>query len=102
MQLCGMRIVKVIGRSMEPALPRDSFAVFWRAKQPRAGDIVLADHPEFGRIIKKVIAVENGKLSLAGTSAESTPAARLGRIGKDRVLGRLLFKIKEPERSIYG
>ena len=102
MRLCGVRIVKVVGRSMEPALPPDSFAVFWRAKKPKSGDIVLADHPELGRIIKKVVAVENGMLALAGAAAESTSTARLGRISKDRVLGRLVFRVTEPERSVYG
>lgn len=101
MELCGLHVVKVIGTSMEPALQEDSFAVFWRSKNPQAGDVVLADHPEFGRIIKTVVAVDNGQLSLAGTSPESTSTERLGLIGKERVLGRLIFKVREPRRRVH-
>ena len=102
MRFFGLHIVKVIGRSMEPALAPDSFAVFWGARALQKGDIILADHPRFGWIIKKVNAIDNGELSLTGVCAESTSTARLGLISKDRALGRLILKIKEPERNLYG
>ncbi|MEM9618389.1 MAG: S24 family peptidase [Pseudomonadota bacterium] len=102
MQIGGWRIVKVCGESMSPLIAPDSFCVFRKTKQLRAGDVVLVDHPQFGRIVKSVRRVENGNVWLAGLSELSTAATALGAIPFEAVLGRLVLKISPPERSVYG
>lgn len=102
MKIAGWRIVKVSGESMSPLIAPDSFCIFRRAKRLRAGDTVLVDHPRFGRIVKSVRRVDDGKVWLAGLSEMSTAADSLGAVPLKTILGRLVLKLSPPERSVYG
>ena len=87
---------------MSPLLLPDSFAVFKRVRRVGAGDIVLADHPRFGRIVKSVRSVENGDVWLKGHSAHSTSTEALGPVPLTHVIGRLAFRISAPARGVRG
>ncbi|MEP3049940.1 MAG: S24/S26 family peptidase [Erythrobacter sp.] len=91
MSLFGFTFARIDGGSMEPVLPSGSMALFRRRKTVVKGDIVLADHPEFGVIVKRVRAIEpDGALALEGTAPQSTSAQRLGSVEPARVRGVLL------------
>lgn len=81
---------------MSPLLPDRSFAVFAPAGRLSVDDIVLADHPRFGRIVKSVRAIENDGIWLQGCSARSTSTEALGPVPVTRVLGRLALRISAP------
>ena len=96
----GWRVIRVDGDSMTPLLHDGDYALVQdptASRPPAAGDVVLVDHPVFGRIVKCLgpAGGENGGAGFAlyGLSPRSTSRARLGRVGRDRVLGRLRWRI---------
>jgi len=82
---------------MEPMLPNKSLALFRSRKGVERGDVILADHPEFGVIVKKVAAVsKQGRYALEGTSRHSTSPRRLGSVDPDRVHGVMVMRLGLP------
>lgn len=96
MTLFGWRIVRIWGRSMEPMLHPDSFALFRPTRRVRQGDIVLVDHAEFGLIVKQVDRIAGGHFRLTGLSPLSTTTDRMGPVPADRVLGRHVLTLPGP------
>lgn len=81
MGLFGFRLVLIDGRRMGRTLPHRSIALFKRKKKVRKSDIVLVDHPEFGRVVKTCAAVTiNGRYSLRGARPNSEEEVRLGAV----------------------
>jgi len=93
MNLFGLRIMRVEGASMEPLVPADSFAVFRPTRRAKPGDVVLVDHPRFGRIVKSIRDVDADGISLSGQSKFSVSTARLGKVRPDRVIGKMIHLI---------
>lgn len=86
-------LYRVTGESMSPGLqPGDYVLTVSRRKaRYRVGDVVVADHPRYGRIIKRVTALaEDGLLHLCGTHPASTSSLSLGPLSPERVLGRVI------------
>ncbi|BES70170.1 hypothetical protein RE428_11880 [Marinobacter nanhaiticus D15-8W] len=98
-----LRLYKVTGHSMLPALADGDFVLAFRcARQAlEAGDRVVVDHPEFGRIIKRVDRIlPGGDLNISGDNpAMSTHSERLGQIPRERVAGKVLMVIRGPGLS---
>lgn len=60
----------------------------------KRGDVVLVDHPDFGRIVKQVSTVgKHGGIYLRGTSRHSTSAKKLGQVTSDQVVGILVTRL---------
>lgn len=95
----GWQIVKVCGDSMSPRLPARSYAVFRRVRRVRVGDIVLADHAKYGRIIKRVRCNGPDGVGLEGLSPHSTSPKELGLVARQCILGRLVFGLREPSSA---
>jgi signal peptidase I len=90
----GFTIARVRGQSMEPGLPHGTLVLFRRRKGVKRGDVVLVDHPEHGRIVKKVSAVgRQGNIHLRGTSGRASGTSGMSKIHKDAVLGVMLSKL---------
>ena len=70
------------GESMSPTL-RPGDVVWLSRRAPRAGSVVVVDHPRFGVIVKRLGA--DGRLS--GDGADSTDADRLGRLTDCTLIG---------------
>lgn len=98
-----LRLYKVTGQSMQPGLADGDFVLAFRRGRLvlKVGDRVVVDHPEFGRIIKRVTRLlPGGELDVAGDNlAMSTHSERLGRIPRKRILGKVLIAIRGPERT---
>lgn len=89
-----MRIARVNGRSLAPELPNGAFAVFRPVKNVQRGHIILACHPDFGMVVKKVATItRKGRISLHGLTEHGTSETRLASVDKREVLGKLLFRI---------
>lgn len=93
---------------MEPDLKEGSWAVLipTRGRMPRVGDVVVAEHP--GRdgfeLVKRVAAVSSRRrlVWLAGDNRrESTDSEDFGPVGADRVVGRVVLRLRPwPPRLI--
>ncbi|MGB0211117.1 S26 family signal peptidase [Algiphilus sp.] len=92
-----VRLFRVTGNSMFPAYPGGDYVLAWRHPLQRfaAGDVVVVDHPSYGRIIKRIAAVDaDRRLRLTGDNiAESTASQLLGDVGSDRIVGRVICRI---------
>ena len=79
---------------MGRVLAHRTLALFWRKRKVSKGDIVLIEHPEFGRMIKIVAAVTiNGRYSLRGAQPNSDSEERLGAVEGSHIRGTLLFRL---------
>ena len=76
---------------MEPLLPDGSIVLFRRPKGVAKGDVVLVDHPELGRTIRKVRAVGiKGNVHLRGLARnadEGCESQPIDRVPRDLVVG---------------
>ena len=98
MNLLGFRLVRIAGESMRPRLASGEYAVFGPARRLKAGDIVLVDHPAFGRIVKSIAHISEHTVRIEGLSPQSTSSKRLGEVKPDMILGRIITSIK-PQRA---
>lgn len=77
---------------MLPVLTPGDYVVLikWPIK---VGDIVVVKHRSFGEIIKRVTALENEKITLAGENPKSTSSESIGKVVKKDLLGKVIWKI---------
>jgi len=84
-------LYRVNGLSMSPGLAPGDYVVTlkrWKSRY-RVGDIVVARHPHFGRIIKRIREIQpDGMLWLEGTHPDSTSTEKMGLLSCRRVKGR--------------
>ncbi len=90
--------VEVTGRSMAPTLePGDRLLVetwTYRRRPPQVGEVVVAPDPRTPtrELIKRVAAVDDGRVALRGDSAKSTDSKRFGTIPLTDVRARAAFR----------
>ncbi|MEL7450511.1 MAG: S24/S26 family peptidase [Pseudomonadota bacterium] len=102
---CGVRVVRIQGDSMAPALLSGDVGVFiqYRSRflRPKRGHVALIDHPRLGMIVKRVTGFrENNEVDVRGDASTSTPAIDLGPLPANRVWGRLLLRLNgQPKHS---
>ncbi len=92
----GLKVIRVAGDSMSPALPEGSFVLFRKAGQYRIGDVVLVHHPNLGIIVKRIAAFEPGFLWLKGDHPSSVSREVMGCLPLNRVLGKQLWSVSPP------
>lgn len=94
MGLFGITLVWIDGVNMGRVLPHRSFALFRRKRKVSKGDIVLVDHPEYGRMVKLVAAVTvNGRYSLRGAHPNSESESSLGAVDGCQIRGTLVWRM---------
>lgn len=74
---------------MAPTLSAGDY-VWVRSRAPLPGEIVMVDHPRFGRIVKRLD--EDGRLR--GDGPNSTARAELGRIDDCQLIGTAVLAIR--------
>jgi len=93
---------KVAGDSMLPNFYCGDFVIAYRLFHSvfKQGDVVVVEHAQFGKIIKRIITIENGgTLLLVGDNlAASTDTLALGSIQPKQVLGRVIGYISRTAR----
>ena len=90
----GFTIGRVRGRGVDPKLPVGSFALFRRRRAVQRGDVVLVEHPELGRIVKRVTAVgRKGNVHLKGMSGHHASDEPTGRVPREAVLGSFVRRL---------
>ncbi|OUR74229.1 hypothetical protein A9Q78_01090 [Methylophaga sp. 41_12_T18] len=91
-----LSLIKVQGDSMLPKLANDDFVVvsrfFWSL---RPGDLVVADHDRYNKIIKRIeqVSEEKGYL-LTGENEASVSSEDMGWISKQQIFGKVILQIK--------
>lgn len=81
---------------MEPGLTPGSFALFRRSKHYKPNDVVLADHPRFGQIVKLIAELDPPNVRLRGTSSASVSTEAMGPVPLSNIRGRLIWKAANP------
>ncbi|TCJ25957.1 nickel-type superoxide dismutase maturation protease [Halomonas sp. GDM18] len=91
-------LYRVNGLSMSPGLAPGDYVVTlkrWKSRY-RIGDIVVAQHPHFGRIIKRIRRIQpDGMLWLEGTHPDSTSTDKMGLMRRERIQGRVIRSISQ-------
>jgi len=88
-----IRIVKVIGDSMSPTLNDGDYILTLKPRSVRPGFIYVVNHSDLGRIVKRLDRVEDGRYYFTGDNPKSTPSAVIGPVTRERIIGRMVFKI---------
>ncbi len=95
-----LRIMKVQGNSMFPSLKAGDFVLVVRrsAKHLKTGDLVVAEHRQFGRIIKRVKEkLPSEEFILSGDNqAESTASETLGTFAAQQLVGKVIYHLPKP------
>jgi len=97
------RLFKVTENSLAPDYQQGDFVLtikipsfFYHYK---TGDVVVFDHPSYGRMIKRVqaISTENDTLFVIGSHPDSIDSRRFGPIQIQAVLGKVVWHIKKTK-----
>ena len=91
--MLGWSLIRVAGESMSPMLSPGAFALFKRSAIYGDGDVLLINHPRFGKIVKRAIDVNADSLWLEGANANSLSRESMGPIERARVQGKLVYHI---------
>ena len=88
---------KVKGGSMLPALTGGDFVIATRFyRHIKLNDLLVINHPSYGRIIKRVAKISNKKnIYVTGDNSESISSEQIGSIAKSQIQGKVLFSIKQ-------
>ncbi|MDL2191959.1 nickel-type superoxide dismutase maturation protease [Cobetia sp. LC6] len=91
-------LYRVNGISMSPGLAPGDYVVTlkrWKSRY-RIGDIVVAQHPHFGRIIKRIRAIQSdGMLWLEGSHPDSTSTEKMGLLSNHLIKGRVIHTFSQ-------
>ncbi|XPF93983.1 S24/S26 family peptidase [Colwellia sp. RE-S-Sl-9] len=91
-----IHLIRVNGNSMLPELANGDFVIvstfYWSLN---VGDLIVAEHPEYKSIIKRIVKLSETKgvlLSSAHQSGVSTE--QIGWIPKKKIFGKVLYQFK--------
>ncbi len=63
-------------------------------KRPLAvGDVVVARHPQFGEIIKRIAGINNSSYELVGDNAASVSTEKIGTLPAKSVIGKVVLTL---------
>lgn len=100
-----LKFLKVAGESLSPEYREGDFVLI--AKIPfllnrlAIDDVVAFNHPEYGLMIKKVIAIEPGQdeLFVVGTHEHSIDSRHFGSIRRSDLVGKVIWHIRQPDKT---
>ena len=78
---------------MSPTLTPGDYIIVTKARALRPGFVVLANHPKYGLIVKRVASITETSIALEGDNPESTSSDNLGDIVRDQIHGRARWAI---------
>jgi len=78
---------------MLPALEDGDYIVIKKPRRYASGFIYVIDHMDLGIIVKRLTEIDGEYLHFSGDNKASTPDALLGRVTKDRIIGRAVLRI---------
>jgi len=85
---------------MAPHFLPDAFviSISRRLTRLKVGDVVVANHPRYKRIIKRIAAIDpQGRVQLSGDNPASTSQEKLGWLLPSQIIGRVIYQIKPTQ-----
>jgi nickel-type superoxide dismutase maturation protease len=98
-----LRIIKVSGDSLSPTIREGDFVLVSKIpfllNSPRAGDVIVFNHPIYGTLIKRIDQALQGGASffVLGSDEFSVDSRQFGPIGKDTLIGKVIWHIRRPD-----
>ena len=89
------RIVKVVGDSMEPELSNGDYVITRKPRSIRPGFMYVVNHSDLGRIVKWLTKIDDKSYYFAGGNGESIGTDVMGPVTKDRILGKVILRIRK-------
>lgn len=87
----GLKIIKVQGHSMEPALRAGSFALVMKPSKFKIGDIVLFENDKI-QMLKRISKIEKNLYYLIGDNDQASLDSRdFGWISKNKIYGKVIW-----------
>jgi nickel-type superoxide dismutase maturation protease len=89
-------VYRVVGQSMAPRIAESDYVLVNKLSfllgKPRVGDVVVAKHPNTGRLmVKRVSRVDSGRFLLRGDNESASSDSRgFGPVTRDMVIGKVL------------
>jgi nickel-type superoxide dismutase maturation protease len=93
-----LQVLRVRGGSLAPRYRDGDYVVISGVgmKRIHPGDVVVFDHPEYGRLIKRIEGVEPcGHLRVRGDDIDSVDSRRFGPVPRSSLLGRVVWHVKK-------
>jgi len=96
-----LRLLKVRGESLYPEFRPGDYVLILRPSFPglkiKVGDTIAFDQPRYGMLLKRVKEVlESGRsFDVRGSQISSTDSRDFGPISRTRVLGKVIWHIKQ-------
>lgn len=88
----GLRLVRIRGRSMEPALYDGDLAIGRGLLRLRVGQVVLVDLPGVGFSVKRLVpGAQQGRFGLQGDSPLSAPTVDMPQVSPAQVHAVLVW-----------
>jgi len=89
-----IRLVKVTGNSMSPALEDGDYVITKKPRRYQVGLIYVINHSDLGRIIKRLQDTKHDRCFFIGDNPKaSTPASLIGAVERHRVIGQVFWVI---------
>lgn len=90
-----IHLIKVKGDSMLPELTSSDFVIvsklYWSLN---VGDLIVAEHPDYKSIIKRIVQVSETKgVLLSGSHQASVSTEQIGWVSKKQIFGKVVFHI---------
>ena len=91
-------IYKVRGNSMFPALSDNDFVITSRLfAHLRQGDLVVMQHPTYGRLIKRIDVIDSSsRIRLRGENNNSLSPDAMGWLDRKHLKGKVLLSVRAP------
>ncbi len=97
-----IHVMKVTEQSLSPFFLEGDFVVVSKIpfffRPPAPGDVVVFNHPTYGKMIKEVeqVSPDGDELFVVGTHPLSTDSRQFGPIRKEMLLGKVVWHIRKP------
>ncbi|PIE68654.1 MAG: peptidase S24 [Deltaproteobacteria bacterium] len=94
-----IKLCRVCGDSMLPELSGGDYVIatrFFFSLQPH--DIIVADHPVYGLLIKRILKVETNGYRLVGDNPSSLSTETMGIIPRHRIIGKVILCIRRKKQ----
>jgi len=93
-----LKLMRVRGDSLAPRFHSGDFVLIsslaLRLRPPRPADVIVFDHPAYGRLIKRIQRIEpDGRLFVRGDDIDSVDSRRFGPIDITAVKGLVVWHI---------
>lgn len=59
----------------------------------KVGDVVLVNHADYGKMIKRIQAIQQNSLWLVGDNPASISTEKMGAVHKKNVIGKVMWQV---------